>query len=477
MAFTSEEESKIRQIIDAFDNGKRLSDLPEAKGANPFDLICEVMDTDGESKQAALATLLPYLEEQCAYGIEKDFAVSSTSCTRIGNLDLHRSLPIQKRMKGCLLDDDGKVVEYLNPNSWEAHKRDGSRGQVMVEIPQHWQKNETEGTVKRVKISEYPLPGYQFIPTMYMSAYEASVQRSTSKLCSVVNNTADYRGGGNNAEWDDTYRSLLGRPATVISRANFRKYARNRKSGETGWNCLDYNVYKNVFWLYVIEYANFNCQLTYNPALTAEGFAQGGLGAGVTNLDSGKWNTFNNYMPFIPCGYTDSLGNGTGVVEFSMPAEYDANTLKVQVPRYRGIENPFGHIWGWSDGINIEIQSEADGGQSIVWVCKDPAKYNDSNYDGYEIKGNEARTGGYIKDIIFGNDADMIPSAVGGGSTTYVGDYHYTNIPASGVSLRGVLFGGFAADGAYAGFACANSYNVPSGTNAYIGSRLCFLPS
>ena len=132
---TSEEESKLREIIEAFENGKRLSDLPNVSGTNPFDLLCEVLDTDGESKKAALASLIPYVEEQCSYGIQFDTTVSTPTCTRIGNTDLHKSVPIQSRMKGCLLDDNGKVVEYLDPRDWTGQVRDGSRGQVMVEIP------------------------------------------------------------------------------------------------------------------------------------------------------------------------------------------------------------------------------------------------------------------------------------------------------------------------------------------------------
>ena len=69
-----------------------------------------------------------------------------------------------------------------------------------------------------------------------------------------------------------------------------------------------------------------------------------------------------------------------------------------------------------------------------------------------------------------------MPSVVGGGSSTYFCDYHYTNIPTT-EALRGVLFGGRANNGSTAGFAFANSYNAPSYTDALIGSRLCFIPA
>ena len=474
------QEAILEQIIEAFQNGKRLSDLPEVKGTNPYNLFCEVLDEDGESKKAALASLLPYLEDDCSYGVEFDITVSSPTCTRIGNTDLHKSLPVHSRMKGCLLDNDGNVVEYLNPTDWTGNVLNGTRGQVMVEIPAHFRKFETDGNKRRVRISELPLAGYHQVPKCYVSAYEATVERSTLTLASVKNTGADYRGGNNNAEWDGTYRSLLGMPATAISRTNFRNYARKRKATTTEWNCMTYDIQKALYWLFVVEYATLNSQAAYNPQLTAEGFRQGGLGAGVTTLNGTLWSTFNGYYPVIPCGTTDSLGNGTGEVLYTMPSEYDSsNEITVQVPRYRGVENPFGHIWQWTDGINVRISpTEANGGDELskVYVCSDPSKFKDNGYDGYSHVGNEARTDGYVKQIIFGEYGEIMPQVVGGGSTTYHCDYHYTNIPTA-ETLRGVLFGGTAYNGANAGFAYAYSHNTPSNTAANFGSRLCFLPA
>ena len=479
MALTSEKEAILEQIIEAFQNGKRLSDLPNVTGTNPYNLYCEVLDEDGESKKAALGTLLPYLEEECSYGIQFDTAVSSPTCTRVGNVALHKSLPIQSRMKGCLLDDNGKVVEYLDPRDWTGQSRDGSRGQVMVEIPMHYIKFETNGTKRVVRLSEHPLPGYHQVPQMYVSAYEATLERSTGKLCSVVNEGTDYRGGGNNANYDGTYRSFLGRPVTAISRTAFRAAARKRNTGNTSWNCYLYQVHKALFWLFTVEYATLNSQAAYNAELTSEGFRQGGLGAGVTDWSSSDWNTFNGYYPFVPCGHTDTLGNQTGVVAYTAYSE-DGSELKTSnVPRYRGVENPFGHLWKWTDGINIRISpTEANGGDNLskIFVCEDTSKLNDTNYNGYKHVGNEVRSEGYVKEIVFGEEGEIMPSVVGGGSTTYFCDYHYTNIPTS-EALRGVLFGGSASNGANAGLASAYSYHTPSAASAHFGSRLCFIPA
>lgn len=90
-------------------------------------------------------------------------------------------------------------------------------------------------------------------------------------------------------------------------------------------------------------------------------------------------------------------------------------------------------------------------GLSKVFVCTDPAKFSDSGYDGYAHVGNEARAEGYVKEVIFGEGGEIMPSVVGGGSSTYFCDYHYTNIPTT-EALRGVLFGGAADLGASARF-------------------------
>lgn len=81
-----------------------------------------------------------------------------------------------------------------------------------------------------------------------------------------------------------------------------------------------------------------------------------------------------------------------------------------------------------------------------------------------------------MKKMILGEDGEIMPLEVGAGSTTYFCDYFYTNIPASGVSERGVLFGGTAYHGASAGFVSASTSSTASSTSARIGSRLCFYP-
>lgn len=443
---------------------------------NQIDNILGIIDAQNKEMYD---TITPLLEEYYSYGIEKDFRIDTSNCIRVGNLDLHRSLPIQSRMRGCLLDDDGNIVEYLPENDWTSATRDGSKGQVMVHIPHHYRRFYTKdnNNIICTRISELPLKGYHYVPDMFVSAYEASIERSSRKLCSVVNYDINYR-GGDNSSWDNTYRSLLGRPVTNIDRSGFRFAARKRNTANTSWNCYLYQIHKTLFWLYTVEYANLNSQADYNSELTPEGFRQGGLGLGSSDWSSPIWSTFNNYNPFVPCGHTDSLGNSTGVVDYTIYNEDGSKLKTLSVPRYRGVENLFGHIWKWADGINVKISpTEANGGDNLskVFVCEDPSKFNDTNYNDYKYVGNEARLDGYVKEIIFGEEGEIIPSIIGGSSTQYFCDYHLTYIPTTEM-LRAVLLGGHAYNNLYNGFTSIASINSPSNLHPYFGSRLCFIP-
>lgn len=415
------------------------------------------------------------------YGIEWDITVSNPKPTRIGKMELHKELPLQSLMRRCILKDDGKVNYYLHAN--DSTKRDngaaadltGKDGQYMVELPNMYVRFEMDGNKCRHLQSTQPLPGFHLWRKDYVSAIEATVQRSTSKLAAVCSMDADYRGGNNDASRDGTAKTQLGMPATSISLTNFRAYARKR--GSTEWNCNLYHTHRKLWWLFAVEYANFNSQAAFDAELDENGYHQGGLSSGVTTLNSTKWSNFNGYYPVVPCGTTNRLGNHSGVVEYTMPNEYDPGVeTKVNVPSYRGVENPFGHTWKWTDGCKCLIQSEANGGLSEFYVCDDPASFTSSGVANYKLRGNLPRKEGYVKILILGEDGEIMPLEVGAGSTTYFCDYFYTSIPASGVSERGVLFGGIANSGAAAGFVFAYTYHTATYAHALIGSRLCFFP-
>lgn len=415
---------------------------------------------------------IPDLEERYAYGVEWDTASSSPDGVRVGNIQLHRELPIQSKMRRRLLDRDGGVKEYLdNELSWGGSYLDYA---VMTEIPEHWYKLYFNGTKFRMMLSEIPLPGYKHVDKFYISTYEARMYRTDNLLCSAAGasklsdpNSINFRGGDNTAEWDDTYRSLLGCPVTNLTRDQFRQAARKRGSG---WEMYTYGAHKTLFWLFAVEYATLNSQKPFNAQKDANGFAQGGLGPGPTQMTD--WTNFNNANPLIPCGYTNEFGNGSGEKAYVVKNASGGTHATLMVNRYRGIENPFGHIWKYTDGANIQVTT-GDNGLSILWTTADPSNFSDSSYVGYDKKGNICRVNGYAKNTLLGEDGDIIATEIGGSSSTYWCDYYYTNTSTN--SLRLVAVGG-GSDGADAGFIRVNTSETPSGAYKHFGSRLCFFP-
>lgn len=415
---------------------------------------------------------IPDLEERYAYGVEWDTASSSPDGVRVGNMQLHRELPVQSKMRRCLLDRDGGVKEYLdNELSWGGSYLDYA---VMTEMPEHWYKLYFNGTKFRMMLSEIPLPGYKHVDKFYISTYEARMYRTDNLLCSAAGasklsdpNSIHFRGGDNTAEWDDTYRSLLGCPVTYLTRDQFRQAARKRGSG---WEMYTYGAHKTLFWLFAVEYATLNSQKPFNAQKDANGFAQGGLGPGPTQMTD--WTNFNNANPLIPCGYTNEFGNGSGEKAYVVKNASGGTHATLMVNRYRGIENPFGHIWKYTDGANIQVTT-GDNGLSILWTTADPSNFSDSSYVGYDKKGNICRVNGYAKNTLLGEDGDIIATEIGGSSSTYWCDYYYTNTSTN--SLRLVAVGG-GSDGADAGFIRVNTSETPSGAYKHFGSRLCFFP-
>lgn len=413
---------------------------------------------------------IPDLEERYAYGVEWDMASSSPDGKRVGNMQLHRELPVQSKMRRCILDTNGGIPaydtevltgEYSNPSVFSA----------MVEIPDHWYKIYIQGTKFRVMLSAMPLPGYNHIDKFYISTTEARISRSNLILFSsygVGSSDTNMRGGDNTAEWDNTYRSLLGLPVSNLTRDQFRQAARKRGKG---WEMYTYGAHKTLFWLFAVEYATLNSQKPFNAQKDANGFAQGGLGPGPTQMTD--WTNFNNANPLIPCGYTNEFGNGSGEKAYVVKNASGGTHATLMANRYRGIENPFGHLWKYTDGANIQVTT-GDAGLSILWTTDDPSNFSDTSYTGYNKKGNICRTNGYAKKMLLGEDGDIVATEIGGSSSTYWCDYYYAYTSANRMQV--VLVGGNAGNGSFAGLANVATSNAPSDASRHIGSRLCFFP-
>lgn len=425
------------------------------------------------------------LEDVYSYGVEWDSTVADPTLTRIGNPLLHKSLPIQSQYKGCVANG-AEINYYLNPNDWSQKADgtpsvlDGTDGTVRVHIPKFYGKSGVEGTKRWVRMSTIKMDNTWIeIPEMLVDAYRSTVDTTVSatpKAVSVVNTTAQFRGGGNRTANDtyldtDVFRSDLGKPRTNISRADMRTYATN-----AGSEMLCYEYYKWIFyWAWVIEYATFNSQATYNNELTSDGYHQGGLGPGVTDWsnEATSWSGYNGTYPITPCGYCNEFGNFTGVKELVIPATVNgSNNIASHtfgVPRWRGFDNPFGDIWTNLDGIILE--RTAANQLSNVYTTTDPTAFGDDNTakGKMTVAGTEIASDGYTKDYDLGETGEIIPSVVGGSTTTYMCDYHWCN--ASSTALRTLFVGGRASYGGNAGLGCFYSTNGVGSAYSRVGFR------
>ena len=498
-----------------------------------------VWDEDGKAKWEDLASAFTGLEEILAYGVEWDTEVADPHLTRIGNMSLHKTLPIQSQLKGCIAQKD-KVIYWLNESDWRFRKEaitksveltvvgdvytivadifntlqydkqwvkvngvacqissintrtntatllvnddlkalslqsgtksielgavlNGYDGTVRVYCPNFYIKSIIDGTKRRVWISTVKIDNsYTYQHEILVDAYRSTVLNtvptdmgylSTLPVYSAISvvNTHDYcRGGGNISANDvyletDPFRSDLCKPRTKLSRTTMRTYSRN-----AGSEMLSYDQYKNIFyWLYVIEYANFNCQEAYNEAVTAEGYKQGGLGAGITNMNN--QGDYNGYYPLTPCGYGNEIGNGTGIKPLVIPKSTYGSGQTLSMPRWRGFDNPFGDIFTNLDGIIIQV--DAEGNLNTVYTTTDPNNYgdNESAKNAMEIAGHEIHQSDYTKEFDLGEAAHIIPESVGGDTTKYKCDFHWAGYSYDSASLNTLIVGGNASNGALAG--------------------------
>lgn len=429
-------------------------------------------------------TISVYSLDKISYGIEWDITVADSACTRIGNMSMHRTLPIQSAFKGCVAKGN-KIQYYLDPNDWSkkangsASVLDGTDGDVRVDTGNVWYyKGFEDGNKRQFRMSLTKVDDtWTEVPRLLISAWGITLDRTitnTPKACVVMNTSAAYRGGNNDSSLDsylDTLpcRSNLGKPATNISRIDMRTYIANTNNNQ---EILCYDFYKAICWCYYVEYANFNCQLPFNAELTSDGYHQGGLGDGLTTfLQNNAWEKFNKYNPITPCGYLNDIGNFSGVKEISIPTividSYTINAITLTPCKYRGLENLFGEYYKNLDGIVLQ-KSDANS-SNTVYATSDNTKFDDDILN-KEIRGTEVKGSGYIKTFIFGDKAEIIPATIGATSVTYKSDYHYMNI---GTDKKTLFAGGCASDGGAAGFGSSHSDTGVGIASAHRGFFSC----
>ena len=295
-------------------------------------------------------------------------------------------------MKECNLNASGEVTAWKGDSAFSR-----SNSFTMVFIPEFYVAAKRNGTKQYFYVSDKPKTGMTKHPGSGKYVGKYHIGSGVTSKSGVI-------------------------PLTNYARSWFRNTATTTGSKR---HLYDFATYCAVIFLYIVEFANWNCQSK--------------IGQGYTNNNSSA----------IQNGGTDSMTYHTG-----RAAGTDGKTAV----QYRWIENLWGNVRQWVDGFNAAGPD--------VYCCTDPSKYADDTTTGYTNIGT-LPSSGYIKDLIVTDNGLLIPKTTGGSETTYIPDYMW---PSSGWRVLSV--GGGWSYGAVAGLLCFVASDTSSNSSSDVSARL-----
>ena len=426
---------------------------------------------------------------------------SSTVCERLGNAvgliaNAHKGSTQSVRndfdniypwsdIKTCNIDADGNVLAYLGEPSFA---RDGTNGDVMVEIPKFYYRRIKTGTAEEFWICASKLPGYELHPLFIDNGKEVG------KVFHSVYNASSFTDETDNKV---KLQSITGaQPRVRTTRASFRTYARNKGAV---WSIEDISCVNALQLLYLVEYANTNSQPALGSGVASLSYAANHKALEATT--NGNTITISSeYKNKYKLGRRIEIGTSQGVNDKTTTPRtitnittneeagqttitFDGAPITIAVGNmmwnvaplngscdalngksgwlagennytngyadvnYRGIEGFHAKLFRFIDGVNIKDR--------VVYYANSIAEYADGVYDGkYRAVGySNAEANGYISAFGYDEKAPwiMFPSAIGGGAPTFIPDYYFQN---TGECL--LLLGGIWRYNTYAGAFCFN---------------------
>ena len=438
------------------------------------------------------------------YGARRVIGASSTTLERIwdavgltANVGVDSSTVVNdfdniypwSHIRTCNIEVvDGKVRVKAYEGE-PTFSRDGSNGNVAVEYPEFYScpPYMNDDGYEYFGVSEYPIGGWKKHEKAYYAAYDAgevdgklvsisgvfpkvatsrtsfrTKARATDDLCGLID-----------LQYHDTLSTLF----TVEFATT------NSQSKMSGATSLSYANTENVRAQITEENVNRIILLdtTANALCLGQVIAIGSAAYGsniannriVTDIeiydDTTKAVYFDGEAVTVTAGdYISSRGWISGATDnvAASSGSIVSNTDAKHPCKYRGIENPWGNIYQWVDGVNIKDWQ--------AYICEDRTKYADGVYNGdyVELNYENEKTSGYIKERGYDERYPWarFPTSIGGGSNTYYSDYYYQN---SGE--RALCFGGSFGNGALAGLWSFNANTAASNTNVNVGARLSWV--
>lgn len=458
------QKSDAHNLAIASVSGDRMTRLVQE--VNLSNLTAEVADLKG----------FVGLTDPDIYGVEVDwknnkFTRLNASIGKTGGVDHDGIAPWNRRR--CIMTDAGEVIAYygdagytetgkltqaitIGSKTWQV----GTNVQVMVEQNQFFYRMvplEMEPVADglgfkvrkaRYYISATPKAGFKLFPAFIRNGVEKKKIYEGAYKAGLVNGSDIYISDDSDRvdEWNNwRFGSVANiKPASglvnALTRANSRKVASKRG---TGFQQADILTSTMTIWLFLVEYATLDAQTV--------------IGKGRCDItDDGATN--------MSChtGGTSTIGNGTGRAT-GVDGEVSIS--------YRGKEDPFGNIWEFVDGINIE----AKGKNVAYWA--DHGFADDTAAAPYQSTGfTITKQNGYISAFGWSEECDFLflPAEAIGDSAKPVGDYTWVNPDYNGWLIA--LLGGRWNCGLGCGLCCWSLSFTSSSRDRSIGSRLVYIP-
>ena len=470
-----------------------------------------------------------FVEEQLSYGVAWNESADSYARTgrlagiAVGSSPGAYALPVQAKMRRCVLNDAGQVVYYLAPGNstlkedGEASDLTGADGQVMVEIPAFWFKYSYLGTTHRWDISERPLAGYSLHPAFsknganvanrYIGAYEAvlydvsasiyangiyqtafsCVFDSAGKTITAGSRTAPFGGlaigdkitvsgtVSNNATFTvagiadtviTTTEALINETAasTIIqTQKDFTATTGDKLASVSGKRPITYGT-RAQFRAIAANRGTSWRQLDFYllSAIQLLYLVEYASFYAQSMIGAGITNVADwpAYNDYNPIAPTGN-SNAIGNATGNTGGAAGAATEVTKYLSYRGIENLFGHLWKWIDGFNIN--------NNIPYVHNTDTQFADDTATNYTDLGVTMHNADGYPATLEQVSAGFLPASVGASSTTKLTDYYW-----QAAGWRVAFFRAAANSSADAGAFALSLADGSGGAHRYVGGRVCF---
>lgn len=194
---------------------------------------------------------------------------------------------------------------------------------------------------------------------------------------------------------------------TVLVYANISEYREGCMANGEGYQQYDFLIDAIIKQLFMVEFATTNCQ---------------SIMKGWTNGTAA-----------LITGHTDSVKTASGSYNANHTAICnDIHGDGLHACKYRGIENPWGNVDCFCDGISFDKEK--------VYICKDPASYKTKALGGpYVYLGNRTTTSGYLETITCFEREPLLgfASVASGSNVAFYADYYSASIEGEILTVGG----------------------------------------